>query len=371
MAVGACFFPDALDQSGLGVRISPSDTLVYVAASYQAHGAMRSGNGDLYSSSHLRFAGPDSSASVTSDGVVTGRLLGRARVVLMREHLADTGWVSVVPSGQFAVSTISSQAKIYLVNADGSGLRVLAPTLASRGGASAWLPGPGGLIYESVVPGGGTGGRIDLFINDLDGGVRQLVPLGQAPRVSRDGWVYFNRVVAGGEIWRIRVEGIRLEQVTTSPSNFEGAGDPDPSPDATQLVYWSSSPLRDSVLLTVRTLAGGAERTLGIQGRYPRWAPNGTLIACWRTNQYGYFGTIYVVRADGTGAHQVSQAGRNYYPKGLDWSPDGQWLLARADSSLDLIHVATGLTMPLPYSSDMFYASWRPLTDWIVPSRAR
>lgn len=74
---------------------------------------------------------------------------------------------------------------------------------------------------------------------------------------------------------------------------------------------------------------------------------------------YGNQGAIWLIAADGSGSHQVSAPGRNCLFRGLDWSPDGQWLVARSDSTIDLIHVATGLTLPLGYSAELYYPNWR------------
>jgi hypothetical protein len=358
VVASSCSFLDPLNQSGLGIIMSPPDTALYVGAHLRARGLMVNSYGDLYPSAHLRYAGLDSSASVEGDGTVTGIAYGRARVVVTREQLADTSWVSVVPTGTLAVSTISDQPTFYVVNADGSGLQAIAPAVPFTGSRSAWLPGNAGLVYEAIVPGPASG--IQLIVDDLAGHSRQLVPLGQDPRVSRDGsWVYFVNVLGGGSIWRVHADDGGLEQITPTPGGFTGDGDPDPLPDGTQLVYWSTRFPGGGSQLVVRVLASGAERLLGVEGQLPRWAPSGNQIAYWSGNVPARAGAILVINADGTGAHQVSAAGRNYQPQGLDWSPDGQWLLARADSTLDLIHVATGLTLPLGYSADYYFASWR------------
>lgn len=358
VTVGACTFFDPLRQEGLGVLLSPPDTALYVGAQFRARGLMENSYGDQYPSTHLRYAGLDPSATVDVGGTVTGIAYGRARVVVTRANLADTGWVSVVPTGTLAVATRGDRSTVFVVNSDGSGLQTVALTQPYHGGTSAWLPGNAGLVYESVVQDDTRG--IQLVVTDLAGHSRQLVPLGQDPRASRDGnWVYFRYVVGGGEIWRVHPEGTGLEQLRSSPNSWVGAGDPDPSPDGTQLVFWTTHIPDDGFQLTVRILASGTERLLGVAGLLPRWAPGGDLIAFWKGDAGGWHGAIFVVNPDGTGVHQVSAVDRNYRPAGLDWSPDGQWLVARADTTLDLIQVATGLTLPLGYSGGHFDASWR------------
>jgi hypothetical protein len=355
---GACFFPDALAHSGATVRIHPADTLLYVGTRFRALATMVDVQGNPYASTHVAFTTPDSSVSVTREGLVTAVAYGAGRVVAYRELLEDTSWVSVVPQGTFAVSSRGDGA-IHVVTADGSGLRSVGPAPWPGGGASAWLPGAAGLVYEAEAPGHAPALR--LLRDDLAGHVTQLVVGGQGPRASRDGaWVYYMTDPVGGTIWRVRPDGSGAELVTTLPVASVGTGDPDPSPDGSLLVYWRhrAQDLLTSPL-TVRTLSTGTERALGVPGRLPRWAPAGDRIAYWSNDTPDSLGAIWMVGADGSGARRISQDGRNYTRRGLDWSPDGQWLLARCDSSLDLIHAATGTTVPLRPFARYIYASWR------------
>jgi len=273
--------------------------------------------------------------------------------------MADTGWVSVVPTGTLALSLISDHSTVDIVDADGSGFVSIVSAGQFGGGAPAWLPGNAGLVYQFATPGGA--GGMQLFVTDFAGHHTLLAPSGRDPRVARDGsWVYFRYPAnGGGEIWRVHVDGSGLERVTVSLSLYVGDGYPDPSPDGTQLAFMSTRFPGGGFQLAVRDLASGVERLLGSEGVLPRWAPSGDSIAYWSGDLVLDKGAIFVMSADGTGAHQVSAAGRVYLRQGLDWSPDGQWLLARSDSTLDLIQVATGLTLPLGYGASYFLASWR------------
>jgi Tol biopolymer transport system component len=350
--VCACTFFDPLDQAGLGVILLPADTALYVGSSFTARGRMANAYGDQYPSEHIRYAGLDPSATVGPDGTVTGVSYGRARVVVTRGDFADMGWVSVVPLGTLALSKISEQSTVDIVNADGSGFTSIASSGQFGGGAPAWLPGNAGLVYQFATPGGA--GSTQIFVTDLAGNSTSLAASGRDPRVSRDGnWVYFGDA---GAIRRVHPNGTGLELVS-------GGGDytPDPSPDSTQLVFASTRFTGGGSQLAVRDLIAGAEESLSTQGWMPRWAPSGNEIAYWSgdISSQPARGAIFVIGANGAGAHQVSAAGRRYWPQGLDWSPDGQWLLARSDSTLDLIQVTTGLTLPLGYAADYHLASWR------------
>jgi hypothetical protein len=363
-AAGACAFLDPLRQGGLGVEISPRDTALYVGARFQSHALMVNSFGDRYPSTHLRYQGPDTSASVSPGGIVTGIAFGRARLVVRRSALTDTGWVSVVPAGVLAVA---ASGMVRVIHTDGSGYQAVASFGYYSGGPSAWLPGGAGLLYQYADPMGQD--SMSILAVDLAGGAPRLVAHGLNPRVSADGaWVYFQKPKqnSASDLWRVHLDGTGGERITVSGS-YAGDIEPDPSPDGTQLAFGRVSGNYVTPIV-IRTLAGGAERVLAVDGRLPRWSPAGDQIAYWRpSTAFGnyYAGEIVVANPDGTGAHVVSAAGRPYSAEALDWSPDGQWLVAHTfDPSdtydpLDLIHVPTGLTLPLGYSSGFVLASWR------------
>jgi len=339
---GACQFFDPLSQGGLGIRLAPRDTAVYVGAQFSARGVMTNSYGDVYSSDHIRYAGLDPAISVTPLGTVTGTMYGRARVIAVRGPLADTALVSVVPVGTLGVSDGSS---VDIVSVDGSGRT----TVAAIGGfgvrAPTWLPGNAGLVYQD--PGSGA-----LYLTNLAGDTTTFIVYGQDPRASRYGiWVYF---ASQDATWRIHPDGTGLEIISNGWDYS-----PDPSPGDTQLAFIRTGFPPTEAQLVVRDLASGAERPLGVEGWRPRWAPDGARIAYWSGDLGTGAGAIFVIGADGTGAHQVSAPGRIYETSGLDWSQDGRWLVTREDSTLDVIDVATGLTLPLAHARDFNSASWR------------
>jgi hypothetical protein len=358
LAAGCDFF-DPLTQGGFSVVALPRDTTVYVGGQFQLRALMVNRFGDEYPSSHFTFSGLDPIAAVSGAGVVTGVAFGRARAVVSREQLADTSWTSVVPSGALAVTTRFDSTVLFTVNLDGSAsMRIGRVDPGVRLAPVAWLPANAGLVYQALDSGPPV--TTALYVNDLAGHVRLLETLAQEPRASRDGaWVYFVNVLNGGAVWRVHPDGTGAQQITAAAGGFAMLGDPDPSPDGTQVAYWrdvNGSP--DT--LYVRNVASGVERAL-VVGQTPRWAPSGSQLAYWgpvqREFQLG--GAIYVVNADGTGARLASTPGRNYLPGSLDWSPDGRWLIARSDSTLDLIEPATGLTLPISWSANLAFPAWR------------
>jgi len=64
-----------------------------------------------------------------------------------------------------------------------------------------------------------------------------------------------------------------------------------------------------------------------------------------------------IINSDGTGPSTMAPGP---YGTQFDWSPDGQWIIARntATSRLELINVATQLVIPLGYSGTIGSPTW-------------
>jgi hypothetical protein len=361
-------FVNPVNQDGALIEFQPRDTALYTGSSYLAQAKMRNGYGDLYPSEHIEYAALDSMVSVSRRGRVTGGALGRARVIATRADLADTGWVSVVPVGTLALSLVSEHSFVDVVNLDGSEFHRIAPSGLFGRGAPAWLPSGDGLIYEEAGSGGA--GLSILSRTDLAGNRAVLLPPGPGsasdqkyPRVSRDGvWVYFRLASdpwSGSEIWRSHLDGTGLERVTDTAAVGAQDSYPDPSPDGTRLLFASNRFALTEFEIVVRDLASGGEQALGVEGLLPRWSPAGDRIAYWAGDQFLGQGSIFVMRSDGTEPRMVTPVSRVYLPQGLDWSADAEWLVARAASNFELIHVATGMVLPLGYTGANGWASWR------------
>jgi hypothetical protein len=274
--------------------------------------------------------------------------------MVWRGGLTDTGWVSVVPPGRLALLT-GEPVQLNVAELDGSGLVSLASTGLLYGGSVAWLAGTEGVVY--------TGGpfplNVGLHVHDLSGGSRLLTASGTNPRASRDGaWVYFED--AGG-IWRIHPDGSGRESIV--PAGVPPPFDADPSPDGGTLVLARSHSPQDGTFdVWLRELDTGEERLLQQSAFRPRWSPDGTHVAFLR--EYYFTPTslsvaVHLVAADGSDTRQVSPPGRRYAAGSLDWSPDGEWLVVRGEGTQEVIQVATGLALPLPYTANHPYAAWK------------
>jgi Tol biopolymer transport system component len=214
------------------------------------------------------------------------------------------------------------------------------------------------------------------FVLDVGGGANYLIAMDTVghyhriltdslmrsewyPRFSPNGsYIYFtgnDSVSTCYGVWRLRPDGSALEQVVADtlqcgPYAYIGGPSPDyassVSPDGAQLVYAGRT-------LRVRTLASGADTSLGVVGDVPRWSPTGTWIA------YDSLGTLMLIRPDGTGHQALVDRGDVWYPSNLfTWSPDGQWLLYHTSDRLVLVQVATGLQLPLTVTIGLADPTW-------------
>jgi hypothetical protein len=344
------------------VHAAPRDSTLHVGASYTMRGATSDRGGNPRAGDPIRFARVDGPISVDPDGSVRATGIGRARLVAWSGEQTDTAYVSVVPEGRLAVTLRADNTEVRTVDLDGSGLTTVVASGWWDGGRAAWVAGGASLVFVQGGAGSGT-----LRVSDGGGASHRLAPSStaadeQLPRVSRDGeWAYFRYSgppAPGSELWRVRLDGSGLERIGPAGEVSRTDGDPDPSPDGGRLAYATTRP--DGISrLVVRDLAGGTDAALGLPGRLPRWSPAGDRLAYWHSDD-GYTGTIHLALPDGSGDRGLSPSGRTYEPVGLDWSPDGAWLIARGESTLELIDVASGATMPLGWSAVYAWPAWKP-----------
>ena len=132
---------------------------------------------------------------------------------------------------------------------------------------------------------------------------------------------------------------------------------PSLSPDGTRLVYVVSSGGGQDAL-RILTLATGEVTVLNVPGHSPSWSPTGDRIAYLDpTSSYA----LKVMNPDGTGVRQVGQIDASY-SFGIDWSPDGRWIVAQNSQSgrIELVNATSGVALPLGFTNGMRGPSWRP-----------
>jgi Tol biopolymer transport system component len=341
----------------------PGDTALYQGASYSIRTAVL----DRYRNTRADVPtyAASSHTSVDANGRVTaGPSYARGFTTVRVGGLVDTAWVSIVPRGTLTVALggYAVRRGVAVVNVDGSGYRMLVDVndpIASYF-FPAWSPRGDRIVYNA----GDLYKNARLFTVDMTGAVTPASSP-STPNVSEiwgryspDGaWIYYS----GGtqypdlNLWRVRSDRSGPAELIGPPMP-SGSGrqwHSSPSPGGTKLVFRNGG-----YGLQVLELATGAVTTVysAFGAEAPRYSPAGDLVAFTSEISHG----IHVIRPDGTGLRPVSRAGEWYGDWDLDWSADGEWLVVRAGSRLDLIRVADGLVLPLPYSRDFYQPSWRP-----------
>jgi hypothetical protein len=354
------------------IRIMPHDSAVYIGGHYGVWSAVTDRNGNPRSDL-VTYASGGASVSVSGAGVVTGDTIGRSAVVARDGGAVDTAWVSVVPGGTVAAwaNRLTEPSSIVRVNLDGSGYRrVTTSVVAIYDMVPYWFPDSGRLVYQDVHS-GATYDTLRLFTVDLGGAVRRLAqsytgyPLISEnwAQPSRDGrYVYFYGQGANaqnGGLWQAEVDS-QVARFIGPPINngWDYDDHPSPSPDGTRLVYDTNRDVtcQGCVQLRILHVATGAVDSLKVPGQTPRWSPTSEQIAF-----LGMDASLAVMLSDGSGVRTIGPTGR-YYTYGIDWSPDGTWVVARSDlyDRLELVHVASGLTLPLAFTAGLKEPSWRP-----------
>jgi hypothetical protein len=362
------------------VHLSPTDTAVYADRTYTL---------DAYATDRFGNVTPDAptlSAARTDVLRIEGRSVrtvgtGRAYVVARAGEARDSAAVSVVPRGTLLAyqrSRHSGDVSVfYLFELDGSNYRRIGDELRGFNNRSQYfLPGGERVVFHGVPP-GASSLRMTLYSMDLNGGVRTIfapstaVEQAHFPQPTRDGaWVYFVAVrgYQRTEIWRARPDGTEAGAVGLDSQYEPVFWTPSPSPDGQRLAVTANALEGRGEALAVYDLADQSVTVIAEGALRPRWSPVGDEIA------YMGGGALWVVGADGApllgpiAPGLYAYSGLDQGDGQVDWSPDGQWLVActMTDTSgerhLLLVRRSNGEVLPLPHtrSRNLCGATWRP-----------
>ena len=339
--------------AAVGLVYAPLDTALYIDGSLSPRGGLVDRHGNLRAEVLSWRTNP---TIVVGDGPVISALgYGRASYNVSAGRWSQVAWISVVPRATIAVHRSDSDPEkngIFRVGLDGSVLRRLS-SIYPAGFASAptWV-GRNRLVYSSSV-----NGIMQLFSVDLTGNVTpflRAVPPALYHQVwprERAGLVFFAgyELGRGASLWSAGADGNgAIERYRDASGSVES-----PAPSATAVAI--------SVGGVVRLVYADSVSSWTMSGRHPRFSPDGNRIA-YTSNSAPNPGALHVINADGTGYRRLSQPGALYADQAFDWSSDGRWIIARGETTLELIEAATGLTIPLPYASQMSTPAWRPPT---------
>lgn len=352
------------------VEVAPNDTAVMVSRTLRLRGRTldQSGNerGDA-----LEWAGAPDVVTVDPTGLISGVRFGRATVRASAGALEDSVTVNVVPPGVVAAMfdpiAAGEPPHIVVFNTDGTGLtRLDLGALCAEG--TKWTPSADLLLLNrNLEP--NVCFRQRIYATTVTGSGRQIlsdtIPLEAQylPVMSADGqWIYFagrpdhqNR-----ELWRVRPDGSDAARIGPAAGSFDVYEHPSPAPSGPELVYASTPAAQGVPHLHVLNTTTGEDRDLGVVGTFPSWSPVGDVILFLWDGHYSLVGL------DGSGERSLHSGGP-LYP--ASWSPDGRWVVlvtsdpnayAPAYGRLALVEVETGLVLPLGWTAQLTYPTWRP-----------
>jgi Tol biopolymer transport system component len=230
--------------------------------------------------------------------------------------------------------------EIFVINADGSGLRQL-----TRNNVPDWEPAwsPDGQKIVWVSRDRGTGA--DVFVMNADGSdQRRLTPtpgIRDEPRWSPDGRAILFTAVPPGQppsasgwpyrdVYVMHADGSGQRNLTHTPNGWEFA--PSWSPDGRHIVFSRLAGPPGEVRIVVMDADGSAKHAVtpklthtgdGWIGVTAAWSPDGQTIA------FDYHDATYVVNADGSGLRRLAETAT------FDsWSPDGRKLIIDQSAGL-------------------------------------
>jgi TolB protein len=281
---------------------------------------------------------------------------------------------------------------VYVMNADGSGQRRLARSLAVNHG-TAWSPDGRKLVF-AMQPRGSAGVcdragacNEELFVINADGsGLRRLtrnaVPDGDAAWSPHGRKIAFlsRRDGTGADVFVMNADGSDQRNLTRKPGNEVA---PAWSPDGRAIVFsavppgqplWvdgsrsASGPYRD---VYVMNADGSDQRNLTHTQEAEEWAggwsPDGRTIAFaahdWQSNR------IFVINADGSGKRALTH---ELTPEtSMSWSPDGE-KIAFFDAGISVVNTdGTGLRRLARNVSFQGGPSWSPDGQKLIFVRLR
>ena len=340
------------------ITLSPTDTVLYVGAADTLRTIVldraKNSLGALPA-----YSVDDSAASVSPTGVVTAETLGRATLTAQAGNVVAHAALSVVPSGTITAVRWDGQYNIAVASMrlDGSAVtEVYNPGFGGVFGdwTPTWSPDGAQIAFVGQYP------DDRIHVANLPAIAHNIVPSGttfdHAPVYSPDGaWIYFSAHPSNLShviLFRVHPDGTALDSLTGYNGDFELVDDwPLPSPDGSQLAFVSNRATGHRIHFL--DLTTGALSATFIQATSVRWGPGGDVLAYLAPDG----ATLHLVHTDG-GGDRVLLTATSVEP-GFAWSPDGTWIIARADARPTLIRVSDGFMIPIPALSAYREPSWR------------
>lgn len=203
---------------------------------------------------------------------------------------------------------------IHVFNADGTGLTRLTNKGNVMDSEPAWSPDGTQIaftrLYENFV-------REELWLMNSDGSNQHYIGVeGFAAKWSSDGnsFIYSSKISGNYEIYTCNTDGSNIQKITNS--SFDETF-PIYSPDGTQIAYCASfgaynTPGNSSTyeIYTMNSDGTNISKVTNniVMDFYPRWSPDGTLIAFVSDRHETGRMEVYIMSADGSNAHRVTNS---------------------------------------------------------------
>jgi TolB protein len=249
---------------------------------------------------------------------------------------------------------------LWMMNADGSGLKQLTPEPLQDMQWNEFTPDGRSVLLVSTVA-----GTPSISIMNLDGsGLHTLdlgVPVGTLAFQPPDGrQILFNGggTIHSGELYLVNTDGTNLRKLVSLPNQLYS--DPVWSPDGSQIAY------ADDGTVHIMAADGSDDHVLytgtGWHG-WPKWSPDGTRLVVQGDD--GTKPVVLVVRVDGTGQPVAIQTQLGPDGASYEWSPDSSVIFARPnqapqDLQQQLWDPVTGAVKVAPWPARN-YPTWQRL----------
>jgi hypothetical protein len=343
------------------ITVKVRDTVAAIGGSYSLGAAASDRNGNPRTSDVVTYTSTSNVASVDAAGTVKALAAGRGKIVMRAGTYADTAWVSILPDLTIAaVSDHSPGRAVVTVKVDGSQLTPLT-SISSQVVMPRWNAAGTQVIFYELDP----NSNAQIYTVDLQGHRAALMdPLPSDPRseffprYSADGqWAYFSGLSSTAyvwQVWRAHLDGTGAELIASAPNG--SASQASPSPDGSRVVFNRAGTI-STIDLATRTIT-----SLGVQGDFPEYSPDGTKILFLAGS--GYSEQLSVMNADGSNVRTV--AGRYYdLYSSPSWSSDGKWIVLGGawnynSGAVDLVDVATLDVLPLVSLRGISQPSFKP-----------
>jgi TolB protein len=294
--------------------LTPTKTQAFAASVTDLHGNVVTGNAVAWSTSVPAVA------TVDGAGLATALAVGSTQITASVDGVQASATLSVTPAGPVGTLVVASTRfgayGLVIMNADGSGARLLTPFLPND---------------DAIAPDLSPDRTTVLFAHERQvwkadvatGQVTQLTFFGSYTRYAK--WspngqkIAFNSLGFNGHnLYLMNPDGSGIQQITNDPNDEHS---PTWSPDGQRLAFLSDR--TGSQQLFVLDLATGVERQVTFEPtthNSPRWGPSGSLVAFMMDN------AIWVVDVDAGLPPRQVVAGDGVSSEPA-FSPDGSQLV--------------------------------------------